>query len=367
MDGPGVHAELLELGDHLVGPTLGPAEDQRLVVGRDDGGGHLDLVHLVDVEEVLDHPVDSLGVALDLVEDRVGQVARDEAIDGAVERGGEQQGLVRALEATEHPLDLGHEAHVGHPVGLVEDEHVELVDAQLAAVAEVDEAARRGDDHLAAMAQLGDLSLDVGAAVHGDDPEADGRRQRGQHVVDLHRQLTGRQQHEATRCGGAALELLHLTTGAPEIVGDAHEHREAEAERLARTGLGLAADVAPGQGVGDGHGLDGERRLDAVLGERVAEVLADAERDEGRIGRIGVVLGRDVVGLKRGSAGGGGHGIFFLWLVGPATSSEEEMGPEAGPPRADRSIFSLPPGRPSGRPRALTHLKPPRTTIHCLT
>ena len=46
------------------------------------------------------------------------------------------------VEAAQHPLDLGHEAHVGHAVGLVEHERLELVDGDLAAVTEVDEPAR---------------------------------------------------------------------------------------------------------------------------------------------------------------------------------------------------------------------------------
>ena len=103
-----------------------------------------------------------------LVEDRVGQVALDQAVDGAVEGGREQQGLVGLVEPAQHPLDLGHEAHVGHAVGLVEHQRLELGHRDLAAVAQVDQAARRGDDHVDALAELGHLALDVGAAVDGE-------------------------------------------------------------------------------------------------------------------------------------------------------------------------------------------------------
>ena len=41
---------------------------------------------------------------------------------------------------------------------------------------------------------------------------------------------------------------------------DAGEDREAEGERLARAGLGLAAHVSPGDAVGDREGLDGKGR-----------------------------------------------------------------------------------------------------------
>ena len=76
------------------------------------------------------------------MEDRIVHVAADQPVDGTVERGREQQGLVVALEAAQHPLDLGHEAHVGHAVGLVEHQGLEVGDGQLAPVAEVDEPAR---------------------------------------------------------------------------------------------------------------------------------------------------------------------------------------------------------------------------------
>ena len=69
------------------------------------------------------------------------QVARDEAVDAAVERGREQHRLVLALDAVEDLLHLGHEAHVGHAVGLVEHEHLDVRDRELAALHQVDEPA----------------------------------------------------------------------------------------------------------------------------------------------------------------------------------------------------------------------------------
>ena len=82
------------------------------------------------------------------MQDRIGQVAADQPVHRTVEGGGEQQRLVVALEAAEHPLDLGHEPHVGHPVGLVEHQRLDVGHRQLAPVAQVDQAARGGDDHV---------------------------------------------------------------------------------------------------------------------------------------------------------------------------------------------------------------------------
>jgi hypothetical protein len=73
------------------------------------------------------------------VEDRIRQVPLHESVDGPVEGGGEQECLVGAFgNATQDPLNLGHEAHVGHAVSFVQDEYVESLDLQLATVAEVD-------------------------------------------------------------------------------------------------------------------------------------------------------------------------------------------------------------------------------------
>src|SRR2546421_481088 len=47
-------------------------------------------------------------------------------------------------------------------------------------------------------------------------------------------------------------------------LADAAQQREPEGQGLARARLGLAQDVAPGEGVGDGELLDRERLSDAL-------------------------------------------------------------------------------------------------------
>ena len=44
-----------------------------------------------------------------------------------------------AGDVTEHPLDLGHEAHVGHAVGLVDHDIGDIVECHVGAFDEVDE------------------------------------------------------------------------------------------------------------------------------------------------------------------------------------------------------------------------------------
>ena len=54
------------------------------------------------------------------------QVVADEAVHVGVQRGGEQQALGVRREPAHDRLDLGHEAQVGHVVGLVEHEDPDL-------------------------------------------------------------------------------------------------------------------------------------------------------------------------------------------------------------------------------------------------
>ena len=62
---------------------------------------------------------------------------------------------------------------------------------------------------------------------------------------------------------------------------DAGEEREAEGDGLAGAGGRLAADVAAGEGVGEGGGLDRERLGDAELGQAGAQGGGHAEGGEG--------------------------------------------------------------------------------------
>ena len=72
------------------------------------------------------------------------------------------------------PVDDGLEAHVEHAVGLVEDEQLDLVERDGAAVDQVEQAAGRGDEHVRARRLLG-LVVDADAAVDGGDLAGPGR------------------------------------------------------------------------------------------------------------------------------------------------------------------------------------------------
>ena len=101
-----------------------------------------------------------------------------------------------------------------------------------------------------------------------DDADPDLAGEGSQVGADLLGELPGGGEHE---CAG--------TTG----LGAAHGRYEGnpEGEGLAGAGRGSAADVATGEGVGDGDSLDGERRGNSLCAERIADRRGHAEIGEG--------------------------------------------------------------------------------------
>ena len=192
-------ALLAQVLHQAVRPALGAHEEERLVLGPADGGHHLDLVHLVHLEEPVLHGRDRLGRRRHLVEDGLVQVALDEHVHRAVERGREQERLVGLVQPSQHPFHLRHETHVRHAVGFVEHQGLEPLHGHLSAVPEVDEAAGSGDDDIDTLAQLGHLAVEVRSSVDGHCVQAELAGQGRQHPVDLDGELTGRQEHERER------------------------------------------------------------------------------------------------------------------------------------------------------------------------
>ena len=218
----------------------------------------------MDVQEPVRHLVDRRFGRFNLVLDGIVHVAVDELSHAAVEGGREQHRLMLGLDAVQQLLHLGHEAEVGHAVSLVHDEDLDRAQRELAPFEEVDEAAGRADHGVDALSEGGDLPVHRRAAVDGRDAYAAHLAQGREHVLDLVGELTGRREHERPR---------RLRLRPP----DSLEQRKAERERLPRAGLGLAAEVAAGQGIGDRERLDREGFGDAVARERVDEIGSNAE------------------------------------------------------------------------------------------
>ena len=197
---------------------------------------------------------------------RVARVLLCDPAGLSLERCREEERLTVARHLGHDAVDGRAEAHVEHPVGLVEREHPHTVEPDRAARDQVLEPAGRGDDDVRLAGEL-DLALEAHAAVYGRDRESP----RGCDVADLLDDLAGelarRREHQ---CRGARVG------GFYEV-----DERDAQGERLARPCRGLHEHVVTGQHVGDNRRLNGKRTLQAAPREGSCDHRRYAEVGEG--------------------------------------------------------------------------------------
>ena len=192
------------------------------------------------------------------------QVARD-----PLEGGGEEQRLPRRGARADDALDRGSESHVEHSVGLVQHEHPDPRERERPARKEILEAAGGGDEDVRAF-RASSLRRDADTAIDGGDPQVLSAGEILQLGHDLRGQLARWSQHETRRGCPPGVEALHK--------------RDAERERLARTGRRLDEDVPTGQHVLDDEPLDREGCRDSTAGEGATDGTGDAEIGEGLLG-----------------------------------------------------------------------------------
>ncbi len=72
----------------------------------------------------------------------------------------EKQGLAHARQQIHDLLDIGHEAHVEHAVGLVDHQDLDVGEQQPPALEQVEQAARRRDQHVGAAVDNPDLVVE---------------------------------------------------------------------------------------------------------------------------------------------------------------------------------------------------------------
>ena len=173
----------------------------------------------------------------------VAGVGGGELAGRALQRGREEQGLAVGRGLGDDPADRRLEAHVEHPVGLVEDEDADAVERDDAAGEQVLEPAGGGDDDVGA-AGGGDLRAEADAAVDGGDAQLPG---------------AGDRARARRRSGWPARGSAPGPGRRAPVAGlDQVDHRDAEGERLAGAGRRLDQQVVAGERVADDHLLDGE-------------------------------------------------------------------------------------------------------------
>ena len=272
--GGGVEASVVELFDELGCGALGAGEDDGLTaaLGLQDARDDLVLVHVVRaVDDVLDVRLSEplVGVCRADVDRAVHESAR-EGDDRPGHRRREQHGVPGRRGLREELLDVGEEPEVEHLVGLVEDHHLDVLEAEHPLAGEVEEATGGAHDDLRARLELLDLALVRLATVDRRDlGRAVGRGER-EVLGDLDAQLAGRDDDEGLD-SGFGVQPERLEQGKPE------------AERLACPRLGLPDDVLAVQSHGDRLALDGERFDDPLGGESVDHVLIDIEFCESHV------------------------------------------------------------------------------------
>ncbi len=199
------------------------------------------------------------------------------------QRGGEQQhlALLAGRQATEDEAHVLDEAKVEHAVRLVDHHHFDGVEAEHVLLVVIQHAARRGDDDVATILELLALLVVIDTAVDQRGAQA-GVAADGLGVLfDLDRQLAGGRDHQGARV--AVLALGHGRGGEEAI-----HHGDQEGAGLAGARLGLAGDVAAGEGHWQGQRLDRRAAGEASLVEALLQQRMKIEIGEKSISEYGL-------------------------------------------------------------------------------
>ena len=172
--------------------------------------------------------------------------------------------VLHLVQELRHVVD---EAHVQHPVRLVQDGGAGAVDAHRAALHVVLEAAGGGHHNLGTLLERVDLPADGLSAVEADHADAGLELGKVPHFRgDLHSQLPGGGQDHRLDPVGVDVDML--------------DDGDAEGEGLAGARGGLGGHVLPVQHGRDAPGLDGGGYLVVLFFQRAHDLRREAQRVE---------------------------------------------------------------------------------------
>ena len=253
---------------------------------------------------------------------RVAHQVGDLAHGLLVERRREQQRLALGRRLAHDAADGGQKAHVEHAVGLVEHQHLDLVQVTGPLLDQVDQTTRRGDQDVAAVLERRGLGLVAHAAHDGHGDVAGDVGDLARDLVDLLGELArgGDDEHH-----GAAAVALGLLGAATAIAAAALAHglrrsnvlqvihgRQQESGRLAGAGLGGGKQVATLEHHGDGAGLHGRGRRIAQVLDSTKHLVRKAQLVKGRQALGSGLDGLGGAGLVGSIEGSLGHGLAGL-------------------------------------------------------
>ena len=244
--------------------------------------------------ELLRHRVDRLGdpdgrrgLPLETDGRRVPEHLAGERDDRGGHRGAEEERLPARRQVAQHAPDVGQEAHVEHPVGLVQHEVLDAGELCVGGPEVVEQPARRRDQHVHPGPERVLLRPHPDAAEDRRAGDGGVHGELVQLLENLRRQLARRREHQ--RAGGAAA-----------LIDEAMQDRQQEGGGLAAARHGGGQHVPPFERGRNGIHLDGRGAGEAELLDALQETRVELEATE----RHGAVSRR----RPRSRPTGGGRG-----------------------------------------------------------
>ena len=195
-------------------------------------------------------------------------------------------------EFRDDALDVRQEAHVEHPVRLVEHEQLHAVEVHHALRHQVDEASRGGDHHLGALLERLHLRELRDAPEHDRERRARVLRVGGIVLGRLRREFARGRENQRTRVPGLLFPLVSRLLSLDMTLQQLVKNGQHERGGLARARLGAADQVASFEERRDGLLLDG--RGDGVprVGDGVLEACVELAEHVRLVGGGRRVLGQ---------------------------------------------------------------------------
>jgi len=253
-----------QLAGQSIGPVLGAHEDERRgdAVAGDEVAERRPLVRVLHAEhDVLDQRSCRVR-GRDLDRGRFLEEGLRQALDRIGEGCREEQALTLGREQRDDGANVIDEAHVEHPIGLIEHEELDGTEVDTAAPDEVEQPTRRGDHDLGTGIELAQLVGQARATVYRHRAQRHVDAIRRDALLDLDGQLAGRHQDE-----GADGPAVDLDGGGMESLQDGQH----EGGGLAGAGLGAGHEVAAGEDERDRVALDRGWRDVAGIGDGTQE------------------------------------------------------------------------------------------------
>ena len=267
------NAGLVQVLAQAVGAVLHAGEHQHLVpvLRLDQMDQQILLLLAADGDDALRDRLGS-GVAPRHLDDtRLVQQPLGQRLDLVAEGGREQQALLLLGQDRQHLLDVVHEAHVEHAVGLVEHEELDAAQVQRALAVVVEQPARRGHQDVDAALEAVDLRAHADAAEHHHARELEMLAVVAHALLDLGGEFAGGGEDQRADRPAALAVLDRMARG------QAVQQRQREACRLAGAGLRAGEQIAAGENRGNRLLLDRGGGVVALFADGAKEGLGQAQ------------------------------------------------------------------------------------------